>query len=911
MSLVLSLSNALTGLNVSKQALATLSNNIANANTPGYSRKVLDISSNIVNSEGAGARVDEIARKVDEYLIKAVQRQGGVFANAEIINQYADRMQVLLGRPGNGDAIDGSISDFFNVLQALADAPERGSQRLGAVNAGISLARKLSQLSSDIQELRYQADVEIRQLTTNANSIIRQLEGVNVAINTAFNSGRSTAELLDKRDILLNELGSLIDINYFNNATGSVNVSTNSGVALLDSARYEIDYSPQNSAQAFAEDGTLSPVLVYRVDDSGNRIGTPVTMVTGGTSADVTTGLVTAKMRGLIDLRDTKLPRVLQQLDMLASRLRDEVNAVHNAGSAYPGANSYTGTRFVGPQEVWEWSGRVRIAVLQPDGRPIESVWTGETSGFRPLTIDFSTLDTGEGDGKPSMQGIIDEINQHFIMPQNKASLGDINNIRLASDVQRIPSSTSSFEFDFDLENIAADSADFFVTGVQILDDTATDITALSPPLTSALPSVSLAATGTFATTTGSNTVVVTSASAHGLQNGDTVFISDPGVAINGIASSEFNGFFTIKNITANTFEIEVGTDATGTGSVNVAAQTAMTKYATANAGEVTRTRSQGTISTDLTANLTSEYYTVVATVATKNADGSIKIGTVQYRVNNGAQNILNERYSAEAVTGQAELALAQGNTPILTAMLVDENGVELPKSNGIYVDTQRGYLKIIAGDTGHVVAVDSLNSQQLGLPNASPAQEGTNRGFSHYFELNNFFESNVSTDTGDTVQGSAFYMAVTQRLQANPNLISLGTLAQTARPTDPSLPPLYTYERAPGDNSIIQRLAGLATARVQFQAAGGLGDAVTDFSGYSGEILGFIAAEAANTGSEVASQKTIKEGFDAQLSSIAGVNLDEELANTILYQNSYTASARIITVTNSLFDTLLNSVQA
>src|SRR5690606_14332788 len=105
-----------------------------------------------------------------------------------------------------------------------------------------------------------------------------------------------------------------------------------------------------------------------------------------------------------------------------------------------------------------------------------------------------------------------------------------------------------------------------------------------------------------------------------------------------------------------------------------------------------------------------------------------------------------------------------------------------------------------------------------------------------------------------------------------------------------------------------IQELAGLASVRVAFEAAGGLGATSTDFNGYAGEILGFMAADADNVRSEKASQKTIMDGFDERLSSVSGVNLDEELANTILYQNAYSASARIITVTNELFDTLINA---
>ncbi len=156
--------------------------------------------------------------------------------------------------------------------------------------------------------------------------------------------------------------------------------------------------------------------------------------------------------------------------------------------------------------------------------------------------------------------------------------------------------------------------------------------------------------------------------------------------------------------------------------------------------------------------------------------------------------------------------------------MLVDANGNELPKVNGQYTTTQNGYLEIKALGTGNVVSIDSLDSSEQGQPNGNPPTPGTNRGFSYYFDLNDLFQSNKPTATGDTVANSAINMMVEQRLQDNPSLISLGQLTASPQSADPTAPPNYTYERNPGDNSVVQQFAALGAATLNFAAAGGLG---------------------------------------------------------------------------------------
>ncbi len=904
MSLVLALNNALTGMNISQQSLAVLSQNIANANTQGYSRKVVDQQAIYLGGNGAGVSIADITRKVDGYLQKSVRLQSSTNGKAEAVSDYMDRTQLLLGKPGSVNNINAYIGNYFNSLQSLAQTPENTTLRVNAVNSASTMAQQISQLASDLQELRYQADQDIKRAVDTINENIVNLHALNETISNALAIGRPVTELLDRRDELMNDIAQYIDIQTYEKTNGRMNIFTANGISLLDESIYQLTYNPVPSAEALAENPVLAPVLLYRTDDSGNLVGNPTQLVTGGKSNTIVTPLQSGKLKGMVEMRDRDIPNMLNQLDQLAANMRDQINAVHNRGVSFPGNPSLTGTRAVYAEDFSQWTGEMRLALLGKDGAPIPSPYEDETSGMRPLTLDLSTLNTGNGAGYPSVEGIINEINQYYGIPQNKAVVGNLNNIRLASNTESLPGSPPQFSFDLDIENISAVPANVFVTNVQVLDSLGAAMT----PQTSGVPTVAIDPSSSFVTTAGSNVVTVNTTAAHGFDNGDKIYLSDPGADVDGIPQEDFNRFFTIANVTPTSFEIIVDGDATAGGTFGVAGQTATPSYVTVEPGEYGRTGANGYITTSLGDNSSSPYYLVKVDVAVDDGDGDFSRAQLTYRIFNNQSNMLNDRTSVENVTGNGQMVLPNTTQAMARAMLVDENGVELPRFGGQYTTLKQGYLKIqtLSGDT--VMALDSLDSVEQGKPNSAPPVVGTGRGFSHFFELNNFFETAGTDDPIASVTNSALNLKVEQRLIDNPNLISLGTLIRSAAPSNSSLPPLYTYERNIGDNSFIQQMAAFNGQLVDFPATGGLGQTRQTFSGYAGQIIGAASTNAASAQSTRENAKILMDGFAARSDSISGVNLDEELANTIIYQNAYTASTRVITVANELFDTLIQA---
>jgi len=903
MSLALALNNALSGLNVNQRALSVLSQNISNANTPGYSRQVVDLAARYVDGIGQGAQVVDISRKIDEYLRRASRTQSSDVGEASTIDDYFERAQILFGQPGNTNSIDEYVQNFFNAMQSLAETPELSSLRANAVNAGASLAREVGNLARGIEDLRYQADQDIKEAATAVNNELVNLHTINLAIARAKALGSSTAGLLDQRDQSLQTIASYMDTTINYRETGEVDVYTVGGVALLDTNLYRLEFTPVNSIDTLIDNQPTGQLRVQRLDiDNVTPIGNPSVLIQSGVEESVTTVLRSGKIKGLQEIRDDLFPDILNQLDTLASTLRDQFNTLHNSGSGYPGAYVLNGTRQVQASNRTDWTGSVRLAVLNQDGTPTASGYSDETSGMRPLTLDLSQIDSGSGVGQPSVQAIIDEINWHFGAPRNRATLGNINNIELVSNSASLPGAPAQFNFDFELENISGVDGNFFVTDVQVFDDTAANITTT----TSTVPSFTVA---NYVTTGTLNTVTVNTVGLHGFSNGDRVYITPPAGAIDGIPAAEFNQFFTITNVTATSFDIQT-TTAAAVGGTFASAETVIPKYSTIEAGEKARTRADGTTTASLAGNPASTFYTFQVSVAVDNEDlGYPETAVLTFRVNNNETNLRNDRYSASSVSGLANLILPSTTQAYARATLVDADGNEIPRINGAYND-EPGYLRITAGNEDYVIAMTDINSSENGRLGDTPPQVGSGRTFSHYFELNNFFKSNLPIGTGDTITNSAINMAVEERLLDDSNLISTGRLVRSNQPADPDATPIWTYVRDSGDNSLAQELAGLGVSNIAFTAAGGLPSSNITFSGYAGALLGYNASQADAASVRIKDSQILLEGFIARSDAISGVNLDEELANTIIYQNAYAASARVITVTDELFDTLLNAFQ-
>jgi flagellar hook-associated protein 1 len=368
MSITLSIRTALSGLNAAQAALQVTSDNVANASTPGYTRKTVDLQSRTLAGQGAGVQTGEIARQVDEFLISQLRGQRSVVGDNTIRDQFLQQIQSLFGTPEDNQTIPAEISALQTAFEQLAVTPEFAANSSSVVSAASQLADLFNNFASTSQNLRLQADTQIGQIVSTVNDKLKNIADLNAQISRATTLGQTTAALQDERDRLLGDVADNIDIHVFPRSDGSVDVYTGSS-RLLVSGATAFDLTHTAATQVSASIGYVDP------GDSAYP-GAITGIFLNGTAAtdDITNEIASGKLKALIDMRDTQLPNLQSELDQLSQSMADSVNAVHNTGTAFPPPSTLTGSQSFNSADVLSATGTVRVAVInQSDGSVVET----------------------------------------------------------------------------------------------------------------------------------------------------------------------------------------------------------------------------------------------------------------------------------------------------------------------------------------------------------------------------------------------------------------------------------------------------------------------------------------------------------------------------------------------------------
>ncbi len=381
MSITHALHVAAGGLLATQSALGTVSDNVANANTVGYSRKIVNFETNVLAGVGAGVNIADVGRAVDEELMRDVRDEASQLYKIKSQVTYYSRMQELFGAPGDNSSLAHTISELNSALEQLSVTPERSLEQSEVTRWAENLTQQLQDMSTTIQGLRKQADNDIHQAVQEADNYLAEIADLNHKIVRNDVANNDTSALEDKRDLALNALSQIIDISYFPRANGEISVFTKGGRVLIDQESAGISHNLGASVSAVTthEEG----------DFSGIFIGSAVTY------NDVTNELQGGTLAGLVEMRDDKLVELQAEIDHLAATLRDTINAVHNRGMAFPGSQAMEGsTSFVdsSTQQIAFGSGDTRMVVMDGTGNQVASVSLSTQltadHGAGPWTLD-------------------------------------------------------------------------------------------------------------------------------------------------------------------------------------------------------------------------------------------------------------------------------------------------------------------------------------------------------------------------------------------------------------------------------------------------------------------------------------------------------------------------------------------
>jgi flagellar hook-associated protein 1 len=348
MSLTLALNTALSGLQVNQAAIQVTSNNITNANTPGYSRKISNMETIVLGNLGAGVNMANVSRQVDNYLSREARTSNSELQSLATQNSFYEQMQALFGSPGAGSSISGALNQFETALQALSSAADDPTLRSQAVSKAVSVTRQLNDMSKGIQSLRLQADRDIAESVRSINDQLDAIANVNFQIVRMKGLNQPTSELEDQRDVALAKLSEEMDISTFVRPGGDMVVLNRSGNVLVDGPSYHLSYTPAAGIQASSSyPGGIQGIMLDGLD--------------------VTQDFQSGRIAGLLNLRDSILPTLADETSQLAETLRDQFNRVHNEGTGFPAAGLLTSSR-AQTATATSLSGTMRIALVNSDG---------------------------------------------------------------------------------------------------------------------------------------------------------------------------------------------------------------------------------------------------------------------------------------------------------------------------------------------------------------------------------------------------------------------------------------------------------------------------------------------------------------------------------------------------------------
>jgi flagellar hook-associated protein 1 FlgK len=309
------LSTSVSGLLAFQRALDVTSNNISNVATPGYSVQNAHFTpqpgqATAVGFFGSGVTIESVTRSYDELLAGQVRSSQSGYSSFNTYATQAAQIDNMLSNSSTG--VTASLQAFVNALQTVANSPSSSAQRQGLLSQAQALAQQMQNYSSQLSSYGAGVDSQISSAVTQINTLSAGIASLNGQIAAGLSStGQTPNTLMDQRDQMLDQLSQYVTVNTATQADGSMNVYIGSGQPLVIGG----------TAQALS--AIQSPY-----DATQHNIG----IVTGGSSADITSEISGGSLGGLLAVRSQVLQPVQNALGQFSVGLATLVNQAQQAG---------------------------------------------------------------------------------------------------------------------------------------------------------------------------------------------------------------------------------------------------------------------------------------------------------------------------------------------------------------------------------------------------------------------------------------------------------------------------------------------------------------------------------------------------------------------------------------------------
>ena len=303
-----SLSIAVQTLQANQGALNVTTNNIANVNTPGYSRQIAILNEAPTFQEnnitfGGGVTLEQFQSVRDQLLQLRIYEETQQQGNSETQFNSLSQIQSIFSDPTQG--VGGALSAFFNSLSQLSTNPTDANARQAVLTSANNLANSFHQAVSALNAIGTGLDQSVPQTVDQINRLTSQIATLNAQVAQIQGLGKDPGTVQDQRDELIRQLSGMVNISVTQTEHGLTLTTANGVPLVVANQSYALQANANNS------------VLEHVYSAQGQ---------------DITSQIQGGQLGGTLQVRDQVLPQIFSQLNNLASQFATTFNTQHAAG---------------------------------------------------------------------------------------------------------------------------------------------------------------------------------------------------------------------------------------------------------------------------------------------------------------------------------------------------------------------------------------------------------------------------------------------------------------------------------------------------------------------------------------------------------------------------------------------------
>jgi len=306
------LQTGMRSLLAQQSGIEVTGHNIANVNTPGYSRQktTLETSTPIPSPQGTigtGVSAKEVVRIYDRFLGLQINNASEDLGRWEAQENALERVEIVFNE-ASGSGLNQAMADFFNAWQDLANNPSGNVERLSLLGKSENMTSLFQQTYDSLAEIQTDLDAAMAGMVEEINLKAAEIATLNQKIVVVEAGGDNANDYRDKRDLAVNDLSLMIDISTSEESTGSLSVTLGGGSTLVT----------WNSSRE----------LSTMTNTSGHKDVAWASAPTVGITSSISSG----KLKGWIEVRDVIIPGYMSDLENLTDGIKEAVNTAHGNG---------------------------------------------------------------------------------------------------------------------------------------------------------------------------------------------------------------------------------------------------------------------------------------------------------------------------------------------------------------------------------------------------------------------------------------------------------------------------------------------------------------------------------------------------------------------------------------------------